>query len=317
MLRTLILAIALSATTVQADVPARLADAFRGWAADAGTNAAVLTIFRRGQHHSDVALGMEAETPVELASVGKSVTALCAVQLIKNGVWTAETTSQEVLGEGPAGLSVADFITHSAGLGPDQTQRPMARWLDLNKDRAGVAASHALARKKQSSVRGRYLYNNENYAILGAMIAAETGQAYDHYCKNAVLVPAGAATARLSPRTGSMASWGGWKMSVQDFARLMHWAYGPDGYVGNDPDAWPQINMGGGASYGVGMVQRPFRGSTNYWHFGLLCFPGRLNAGSFAVRWTDEWSVVAAFDQCTDWDTLFALDSALSRAVFQ
>lgn len=317
MLRILILAIAFSASAARADVPERLAEAFRGWAADAGAKSAVLTVFRKGVHHSDVALGMDAETPVELASVGKSVTAVCAVQLIKTGVWTADTTSQEVLGEGPPGLTVADFMTHSAGLGPDETQRPMQRWLDRKKDRAGVATSHAFGRAQQTSKKGSYFYNNENYAILGAMIATETGQPYDHYCKNAVLTPAGATTARLSPRTGSMASWGGWQMSVQDYARFMHWAYGPQGYVGSDPEAWPQVNMGGGALYGVGMVQREFRGSMNYWHFGLLCFPGRLNAGSFAVRWMEEWSVVAAFDQCTDWDTLFALDNALARAVFR
>lgn len=317
MIRALILAAVFSASSAQADVPERLALAFRGWVVEAGAKNAVLTIFRNGRHHSDVALGMAAQTPVELASVGKSVTALCAVHLIKTGVWTSETTSQEVLGEGPAGLTVADFMTHSAGLGPDQTQRPMQRWLDRKEHRAGVAASHALDRKRQTSERGSYFYNNENYAILGAMIAAETGQPYDRYCKNAVLAPAGAVSARLSPRTGSMASWGGWQMSVQDYARFMHWAYGPQGYVGSDPAAWPQASMGGGAFYGAGMVQRGFRGSMNYWHFGLLCFPGRLNAGSYAVRWMEEWSVVAAFDQCTDWDTLFALDSALARAVFK
>lgn len=316
MVRAMILLMAL-AMPAQADVPERLGIAFQSWARAAGVQKGVITILHKGQHHSDVALGMAADTPVELASLGKAVTALCSVSLIKSGVWTAETTSHSVLGYGAEGLSVGDFITHSSGLGPDETQVPMGRWLDRKKDRAEEAARHALGRKTQASQIGSYAYSNENYAVLGAMIARQTGESYDSYCKAAVLDPAGVTTARLSPRTGSMASWGGWQMSVQDYGRLIHWAFGPEGYVGSAPQDWPQVNIDVSAFYGVGMMQRPFRGSMNYWHFGLLCFPGRMNAGGYAVRWMEEWSVVAAFDQCADWGQLTELDRVLAQAVFK
>ena len=75
--------------------------------------------------------------------------------------------------------------------------------------------------------------------------------------------------------------------------------------------------MGGGAFYGMGMTQREFRGSMNYWHFGALCFPGRLNAGSYAVSWMGDWTVVVAYDACADWDAMVRLDQALAGAVFQ
>ena len=317
MIRSLCLALLLAAPTVRADVPTRLGAAFETWAAEAGAGKAVLTIWHEGKHHSDVALGMDADTPVELASLGKAVTALCAVSLMEAGVWTAETKARDVLGIGPEDLSVAHFMTHSGGLGPDQTQGLMPLWLDTSADRSTQAARRALMREEQTGNLGEYAYNNENYAVLGAMIAAETGHPYADYCADAVLKGAGVTTAQLSARTGGMASWGGWQMSVQDYARLMHWAYGPEGIVGRVPEAWPHAAMGGGAYYGVGMTQRAFRGSMNYWHFGLLCFPGRMNAGSYAVRWMDEWSVVAAFDACPDWDRLIQLDGVLSRAVFQ
>jgi hypothetical protein len=106
-------------------------------------------------------------------------------------------------------------------------------------------------------------------------------------------------------------------MSVQDYARLMHWAYGPQGMIGKAPQDWPQAQMGGGAFYGVGMTQRRFRGAMNYWHFGGLCFPKRLNIGSYAVRWMADWSVVVAYDRCVDWDAMTRLDNVLARAVFQ
>ncbi|KIN64369.1 putative beta-lactamase [Sulfitobacter noctilucicola] len=300
-----------------ADVPARLDQAFRGWVEDVGAQAAVMTVWEGGTHNSDVAIGMSADTAVELASLGKAITALCVTDLIDKGIWAAETTSSGVLGYGPDGITLARLMTHSAGLGPDQTQSDMPRWLDTAEDRSDDAAQQALRRDGQSGLSGSFSYNNENYAILGAMIAAETGQSYAAYCKAAVLDRAGVTTAQISPRTGSMAAWGGWQMSVQDYARFMHWAYGPQGIIGSAPQNWPQAAMGGGAFYGAGMTQRAFRGSMNYWHFGLLCFPERMTAGSYAVRWQEKWSVVVSFDRCLDWDQLFALDAALARAVFQ
>ena len=74
--------------------------------------------------------------------------------------------------------------------------------------------------------------------------------------------------------------------------------------------------MGGGAFYGVGMIQRAFQGGHNFWHFGLLCFPNRANAGSYAVSYRQDWRIVAAFDGCVSFEHLFALDAALSGAVF-
>ncbi len=316
MIRALVFAATFAAPVAMADVPARLDQAFRGWVADVGATAAVMTVWQGGIHHSDVAIGMSAQAPVELASLGKAVTALCTVTLMQSGLWSAGTTSLEVLGYGPDGVTVAQLMTHSTGFGPDQTQGDMPGWLDTPQDRAADAARQALMRDAQDGTADSYGYNNENYAVLGAMIAAQTGQSYGDYCKDAVLIPAGVTTARLSPRTGSMGAWGGWQMSVQDYARLMHWAYGPQGVIGKAPDDWPQAAMGGGAFYGVGMTQRAFRGQMNYWHFGLLCFPGRLNAGSYAVRWMDDWAAVVSFDRCLEWDQLIALDNVLARAVF-
>lgn len=317
MIRAFIFAIILAAQAAQADVPARLETAFRAWAEDVAADAAVLTIWRKGEHSSDVALGMEPGQPVELASLSKAITALCTAHLMQAGVWVPETTSKAVLGYGPDAITVAALMTHSAGLGPDQTQALMPLWLDTPEDRAALAAKTALQRSLQTGETGSFSYNNENYAVLGAMIAAQTGQTYAAYCEKAVLSPAGVTTAQLSSRSGGMASWGGWQMSAQDYARLMHWGYGPQGMIGKAPQDWPQAQMGGGTFYGVGMTQRRFRGAMNYWHFGALCFPKRLNIGSYAVRWMAGWSVVVAYDRCVDWDAMTRLDNVLARAVFQ
>lgn len=316
-IRSLVLALVCAAQSAVAGVPDRLEEAFEGWVDAVGAENAVLTIWNKGTHQRDVAIGINADTPVELASLSKAVTALCAAHLIAVGDWAADTTSRAVLGYGPDNLTVGGLMTHSAALAPDQTQGAMPRWLDREKDRSAVAAEHALTRSAQTGTLGSYTYNNENYAVLAAMISAETGQPHTEFCYDAVLKPSGATDARPSPRTGSMAGWGGWMMPVQDYARLMHWAYGPDGMIGSAPQDWPQADMGGGAFYGVGMTQRAFRGSMNYWHFGALCFPGRLNVGTYAVRWMEDWSIVAYYDACLPWDDMINLDNVLSAAVFQ
>lgn len=316
-IRILAAALCCVAQTAWADIPDKLEAAFLGWVEEVGVDAAVITVWQKDQHHRDVAVGMEANAPVELASLSKAVTALCAADLMDSGEWTAETTSRAVLGYGPDALTVGALMTHSAGLGPDETQDQMPLWLDTEADRSADAAATALMRAPQTAKRGSYTYNNENYAVLAAMISAHTGEPHTAYCKARVLSPAGVTTAQPSERTSSMAGWGGWKMSVQDYARLMRWAYGPEGRIGGAPQNWPQADMGGGAFYGVGMTQRAFQGSMNYWHFGALCFPGRLNIGTYAVSWKQDWRAVVFYDRCLPWDNMVLLDNTLARAVFQ
>lgn len=300
---------------LQADVPARLEAAFLGWAADVGAAQAVLTVFRAGVHQHDVTLNMAAQTPVDLASLSKAITAVCAAHLIEEGVWTAQTTSAAVLGKGPP-LSVAGLMTHSAGVGPDRTQDLMAFWLGGDASMAHLATQIALIRPVQRAEAGHYSYNNENYAILGEMIAAETGQPYRTYCDAQVLAPAGVTSAAPSPMTGPFLPYGGWQMSVQDYAAF-HWhAFGPDGLIGRAEADWPAVDIGEGAYYGVGMLQRALHGTHAHWHFGSLCFPGRFNIGAYAVILLDDWSLVAAYDVCLDGDQMQALDAALIGAVY-
>lgn len=296
---------------------ARTVAQFSAWARDAGVPYAAFTLKRDGLAVQDVQIGdVPADGVYEFASLGKAITALCAGTLLQSGAWQPETTSKEVLRTGPAGLTVRALLTHSAGLGPDQTQGLMPIWLDKNEDLQPVAVDRALSRGTQTGEAGRFAYNNENYAILGEMIAQQTGQSYVRYCTDAVLIPAGARSAKPSARTGAFVSWGGWEMTLDDYAAFHRWAFEPEGIVGPDPAAWPQVGASGGASYGMGTFQRPFREGYNYWHFGALCFPGRLNVGSYVVQFANGWQGVAVYGGCLDWDTMFALDAALVRGIF-
>ena len=300
-----------------ADVPERLEAAFTGWAQQVGAKNAIMTIRKAGQVQRDVAVGWAPDMVVETASLSKAITAVCVAHLIDSGVWSADTTSKDVLGKGIAGITIGALLTHTSGLGPDQTQASMMWWLDRSGRKARDAALRALERDTKTATSGSYSYNNENYAVLGAMIEVTTKEAYEDYCAKKVLEPAGVSTARPSARTQRFLPWGGWEMTVQDYAAF-HWhAFGPEGIIGSDPSQWPSADLGGGVQYGMGMFQRAMRGTHNYWHFGALCFPGRFNIGSYAVIWLDGYSVAAAYDICPSWDDMNALDSALVGEVFQ
>ena len=169
------------------------------------------------------------------------------------------------------------------------------------------------ARGAPAGPAGTYAYNNENYALLGLMIEAASGQTYVDACWPRLGLDEGI---RLGDRSGAFGPWGGVMAEVASYQAFLHRSYGPGSPVWEDPFAYPHVAMGNGVFYGLGMVFRPFRGSYNFWHFGALCFPGRFNAGSFAVMWEGRVSALALYDACVDWDAMFALDGALARAVY-
>ncbi len=316
----LVLVMIACAGIARADVGARVEAAFIDWATATGAQDAALVLLRDGQPIHNVSRGdWTTDKPLEMASLSKAITAVCAAHLMDAGVWDADTTSADVLGTGAPGLAVGAFLTHASGLSPDQTQGFMRRWLDRPGPGPGAAkaAFRALQRPEQTAQPGRYSYNNENYAVLAAMIARATGMTYLKYCKPLVLDAAGVQTAVPSPRTGGFLAWGGWQMSLADYAGF-HWhAYGPQGIIGRQVGRWPATYVGNGAWSGMGMFHRPSGGRHTFWHFGGYCMPLRMNLGSYAVIWQQKYSVAVAYDICADRDQMRQLDAALARAVLQ
>ncbi len=310
LLAALTLALPLGAAEPE-DTSEKLEKAFQDWMQKFGIESGALAISYKGEVVRRVGVGRDADDPVELASVSKSITAMCALSLIEDGTWTASTTVVDVMGDGPQ-VTVGQLMTHSSGYDTDITQGAMSDMLDTPEHVGTTRDSFAAGPQGQA---GTYVYTNENYDMLGALIAAQTGAPYDEACAARVLAPLGI-TAQPSVRTGAFAAYGGWAMSVADYATFHVAHFGPDTPVGRAPAEFPNAEIGGGARYGPGMVWREFRSGHNFWHFGALCLPEQLNVGSFAVQWNGGWAVTAAYDACLEWPAMSALDGALANAVF-
>lgn len=306
---------ALLAASVAADTVAQTASdartAFEDWAQANKVGSPGFVIL-----HNGVVVGapLNADAPAEMASLSKAVTAVCAATLIDEGIWKAETTSAQVLGFGHDNVTVAALITHSAGLTPDSTQDLTPLWVTSNVPRKRIVSEVALNRPRAGA--GTFSYNNENYGILGEMIEVALDTPYAEACAARALAPAGIRSAEPSPVMGGMLPWGGWRMSARDYASFHHHWFGPQGAYGTGSPQSLRLDLGGGAEYGLGMFERDVADHRNFWHFGLWCVDGVTNAGAYAVIWKGEWSAVATYDACVDWDAMAALDAALVKVIY-
>ena len=281
-----------------------IATAWSNWADAQNIGDGAIAITWQGEVVFSAGRGIDPETPVELASLSKAITAICLSDLVGQGVISYESTGADILGLAgqPGQISVAQFLTHTSGLAEDTTQLRMPFWFGDSAPR-WTAVMNVLGDRALGTTE--FVYNNENYAALGSLIEAATGLPYAEACAPSV---AAYPTAALSRQTGSYGPFGGWVMSVTDYASFHASMFG------GQPPSGPTSDAGGGALYGLGTFQRPFDGSWNAWHFGLLCMPGRIEAGSFAVNLRGEWGIVVAFDRCKSWDVLGTLDAALVGA---
>jgi len=299
-------------TAVSAQSLSDMSAAYEAWVAENKIKNARLAVMQNGK-----LLSTTDNTPVELASLSKAITAVCVMHLVEEGALSYDSTVRDVLGgEGPVDLTVAQLLTHSGGVFPDHTQG----WWSLTRVNAKTPAHAELStillnRPLVTDAVGKYRYANDNYALLAQIIDVATVSDYEKTCAELILSNAGVTPMASKPMYAFLA-WGGWSMSVADYAKFHDHYFSPKGAIGRDPFAYPHVDMGGGAYYGMGMTFRKFGASHNHWHFGAHCFPAQLNTGSFAVLWENGWSAVAAYDGCLDWDQMVALDQALSRAVY-
>jgi len=329
MLRILFVALAFLALPVSSYAQSNersdaILKAWQNWVSSNRVGKSTIAITYRGKLVMAEGHRMDASKPAPLASLSKAITAVCVNSLFAAGRVFPETKLAEIFGANLEALKInapksseitlSQLISQSSGLARDTTQRDMGRWVGNRKVRHLDVAKKAL--KRGPSKSGRYFYNNENYAILGAVIEKVTGTKYADYCSRAVLRPAGIKTARLSRKWGAFAAWGGWEMSASDYAKFLKYAFGRNSAIGKKPTAYPRVFLGRGAYYGMGTLFRASGNSFNFWHAGRHCF-SQGGAGAFYASWNGDWAVVVTYNKCLKDNAVGNLDTALANAALR
>jgi len=297
--------------------------AWLGWMSKHGVENSTLTVFKGARIVETFLEGRAAAPQFPLASLSKVITGSCINDLIKKGKLRADSTVAEVFKGNDLALArnsaitIAQLLTHTGGLYPDDTQSPMFTWLNGTSNKHGEVARRALGRKNQTAKQGIFTYNNENYAILGAVIEHITGRDYSNYCRGEVLSPLGVKSAGPSARFGAFAAWGGWEMTSEDFARFLAGSLGPHSAYGQDPRNRPHVTVVKNVYYGLGSFFRTGKKRNNFWHHGGLCFGMPGDSGSFYAYWGGMWGVVVAYDKCPNDKLMIDLDITLGRAAFR
>ncbi|KAA9007101.1 serine hydrolase domain-containing protein [Histidinibacterium aquaticum] len=279
--------------------------AWRGWAQAAGVRTSSIAITRDGELVRARGLNRDARARAPLASLSKSITGACVMRLVDRGNLSLGSTTGQLLGgtglqmsRGGARITVSELLTHSSGLDRDSTQGHASPWRARGGDRTLNVSQTALARPVGPK---SFFYNNENYAVLGAMISAATGRNPAELCPQLLGIDA-----RVSPDFGGGVSWGGYEMSAPDFARFAATL--------QPRSDWPRVPMVSGVSYGPGVMLKEGGGDT-LWHFGSWCFLFGRSAGAYFFQLGDSWGVTVTWDRCLSDRNMQALDLALAQAL--
>ncbi|MEM6309696.1 MAG: serine hydrolase [Pseudomonadota bacterium] len=310
----LLIALSFAAAPVQANEQVRLGlieAAFERWLKTNRANG-VLSVRRKGVEKAVFSKGIPGNAQVEIASLSKAITGVCAAQLIRSGKLRADQTVADALGSGPD-VTLAQLLTHTSGLRPDSTQGAMAKWLGSTRDRSLDVL--AAIEKRRAPKPGKYLYNNENYALAGLMIANAMNASYAQTCQTQALSPASVRGA-AGAQSGGFQPWGGWAMTVSDYSKFHSYWFGGNRATARKPTSYPHVNLGGGAGYGLGTFFRTGRNGSNFWHFGAYCMRSKFQMGTYAVTWGGDYTITAYYDRCVKDSAMGALDAAMIDAVF-
>lgn len=141
-----------------------------------------------------------------IGSITKSFTATLVAKAVERGDLTWTQTLGEVLGadraRAYAGVTIAQVLGHRAGLPANVTTALTAA---LRLSTAPVTAQRQqavdelLATTPASAPGERYLYSNGGYILMGAVLEARAGRAWEEIVQAEVLSPLGLSSAGFGP----------------------------------------------------------------------------------------------------------------------
>ena len=317
-----------SAAVAQAplpDTPEAFGTALKSWAARHKAAQAFVVVRRGGRIVYRSAVGdIDARAPVHLASLSKAITGACIATIIRDGKLAFDTPVSSALAQFMARhgnsqdarfgrATVAQLLTHRAGFGTKRNDPGSGPALVQYLKTATATArptpaflAWAIGQKLVNDPGAQFVYSNTGYLALGAIIEEATGRQYAPYCRGAVLAPLGVA-GELEPSWRVMWSYGGWRMTADDYLAFLDLFDGQDQRLGAVAKAWmldPTDKAAGTQSwYGLGTFVRKADRGVSIRHFGSWAYnmtgkDGVLRTSflTFAARQGDgtSWFVYAA-----------------------
>lgn len=277
----------------------------------------IITYGPVGKVRIDSDLPVTADSLYQLGSCTKAMTATVLVKLMQDGSLTWDTRLLDLFPEfkataNPAyqDVTLGDIASHQAGF---PSAGDTATWNRLRDYRGSLTQYLGEILQQQPRIRrGRYLYSNNGYAALGAVIERRTGLAYPEAMKKLLFEPLGVKAhfgfpSDLGPDQpwGNTANWGAAaparaqdlyipdvlgpaglvSMTIKDYARFLQLHL--RGLLGRDDagytvDMISQVHqkrimtgMPFESAYAAGWAIEKVNNATIHWHAG--------SAGSFMV----------------------------------
>lgn len=306
----LLLVLALSGAAAAQGKAGAVEAVWRGWVARHGLPASTLAVSENGRITATRGIGTAPDAAFDLASLSKGITGACIAALVREDRLRLDTPLGLLLGANAgrhADTPLSAFLTHSAGLWPDDTQRMrLSQWARTTPLHMAVARP-ALARAPRG--KGKTRYNNENYAVLGAVIEAVTGEGYYSACARRLGLPGLAP----SPRWGGTGAFGGWRGSASAYTAVLTRHFGPRSAIGAAPRRWALNRIDGASTYSMGMLNRSSSLGQVFWHAGLLCASRKSGSGSYAVIYGNRLAVTVLFTGCVTEKDLSDLGKRLTQ----
>ena len=267
---------AFDATAIANDV----VEDWTGWMKKHGIKAGSIIVSHNGTVVAESGMARSVDEPAKVASLSKSITAICALTAAKEAGKGAQTQLFDAIpvaleGHPPKddrfpNITIGQLITHKSGLDTDYHRVELAKLRTFEKENKLWQFSK-VAKETLSGQPGfaAYRYSNANYLVLGLVIEELTGEGYEEYCLREVLNPAGVTTAKLNPKWRVMSSWGGWEISARDFLSFAEHNFAGD-YGPERPAGFVLFpaSTERGRNYGAGVLFRRTGDGTNTWHSG-------------------------------------------------
>jgi CubicO group peptidase (beta-lactamase class C family) len=150
-----------------------------------------------GLSNKDLALPNRADTVFGLASITKVFTAIAIAQLVQQNKLAFHDMLGTHLPDFPAEIAdtvtVHQLLTHTSGVGRPSIGSGAPYDPSWQSHDTVMAGTLAIIRQTplQFTPGTRYVYSNDGFFVLGAIVAAVSGQSYVDYVRRHVFAPAG------------------------------------------------------------------------------------------------------------------------------